>query len=101
LEFGEDSDVAFEHAVDCIRGIQISANKLALTPKQGHFGLIFLRVCALFVWRKQYFGLFWRKVKRLSEFWPSFLGTGPYQTYAHPVVHRFAEIGQEITAPQL
>ena len=35
LEFGEDSDVAFERAVERIRGIRISANKLALAPKQG------------------------------------------------------------------
>ena len=35
LEFGEDIDVAFERAVERIRGIRISANKLALAPKQG------------------------------------------------------------------
>ena len=35
LEFSEDNDVAFERAVERIRGIRISANKLALAPKQG------------------------------------------------------------------
>ena len=37
LEFGEDSDVAFERAVERIRGIRISANCVnwPMAPKQG------------------------------------------------------------------
>ena len=70
LEFSEDNDVAFERAVERIRGIRISANKLAVAPKQGHCGPIFLRDCALYVSIKRYSGLFWMKAKRLSGFWP-------------------------------
>lgn len=56
LEFGEDSDVAFERAVERIRGIQVSANKLALAPKQGTLrpdileGLRFVRLEKTVFW---------------------------------------------------
>ena len=49
LEFGDDNDVALERAVQRIRDIQVSANKLALLPKQGTLrsdileGLCFVR----------------------------------------------------------
>ena len=56
LEFGEDNDVAFERAVERIRGIRISANKLALAPKQGTLrpdileGLRFVRLDKAVFW---------------------------------------------------
>jgi plasmid stabilization system protein ParE len=36
LEFGEESEVAFERAIERIRGIQVSANKLTLASKTGY-----------------------------------------------------------------
>ena len=56
LEFGDNSDVAFERAVERIRGIQILANSLALTPKQGTLrpdileGLRFVRLEKVVFW---------------------------------------------------
>jgi len=56
LEFGEDSDVAFERAIERIRGIKVSANKLALAPKQGTLrpdileGLRFVRLKKAVFW---------------------------------------------------
>ena len=56
LEFGDDNDVALERAVQRIRDIQISANKLALLPKQGTLrpdileGLRFVRIEKAVFW---------------------------------------------------
>ena len=56
LEFGEDRDVAFERAIKRIRGIQVSANKLTLAPKQGALrpdileGLRFVRIEKAVFW---------------------------------------------------
>ena len=56
LEFGEDHDVAFDHAIERIRGIQVSANKLTLAPKQGTLrpdileGLRFVRLEKAVFW---------------------------------------------------
>lgn len=70
LEFGEDRDVAFERAVERIRGIQVSANKPTVAPKQGTLRLDIL-VGLRFVRLEK--TVFWSKAKRQSGFWPSFL----------------------------
>lgn len=56
LEFGGDRDVAFERAVERIRGIQVSANKPTVAPKQGTLrldilvGLRFVRLEKTVFW---------------------------------------------------
>ncbi len=56
LELGEARDVAIDHTIERIRGIQVSANKLALVPKQGTLrpdileGLRFVRLEKAVFW---------------------------------------------------
>jgi len=56
LDFGDDIDVALERAAERIRGIRVSADKLALLPKQGTLrsdileGLRFVRLERAVFW---------------------------------------------------
>lgn len=86
LEFGEDRDVAFERAVERIRGIQVSANKPTVAPKQGTLRLDIL-VGLRFVRLEK--TVFWSKAKRLSGFWPSF---GAQDHIRHMLTRLFADL---------